>query len=70
MPSSWEHVFFKWDDHCNEGYQLITESGQYVVTFSIGAQSQKIIMRDFTEVGADQIHKTYPFTSKILNDLE
>jgi len=70
VPSSWEHVFFKWDDHCNEGYQLITESGQYVVTFSIGAQSQKIIMRDFTEVGADQIHKTYPFTSEILNDLE
>ena len=72
VPSSWEHVFFKWDADCicKEGYQLITDSGQYVVTFSIGAQSQKIIMRDFTEVGADEIHKTYPFTSEILNNVE
>jgi hypothetical protein len=72
MPSSWEHVFFKWNEDCicKEGYQLITESGQYVVTFSIGAQSQKIIMRDFTEVGADEIYKTYHFTSEILNNVE
>lgn len=69
VASSWEHVFFKATEFCKEGYQLITESGQYAVIFSIGAQSQKIIMRDFTEVGADQIHKTYPFTSKILNDV-
>jgi hypothetical protein len=49
------------------GYQLITESG----TFLLGLKSKaprKMLVRDFTEVGAANIHKTYHFTEKCLNN--
>ena len=49
------------------GYQLITESG----TFLLGLKSKaprKMLVRDFTEVGAANIHKTYAFTEKCLNN--
>jgi len=49
------------------GYQLITESG----TFLLGLRSKvprKMLVRDFTEVGAANIYKTYAFTQKCLNN--
>jgi len=47
-----------------KGYQLITESGTFLVAFDSGP----ILVRDFTEVGAENIHKTYDFTAKCLNN--
>jgi hypothetical protein len=47
-----------------KGYQLITESGTFLVVFD----SIPILVRDFTEVGAENIHKTYAFTAKCLNN--
>jgi hypothetical protein len=44
------------------GHQLITQSG----TFLIGKESP-VLVRDFTEVGSDRIHETYPFTQVYLN---
>jgi len=45
---------------CGKAYQLVTESG----TFIIGTN---MVVRDFTEVGSDRIHETYPFTQSRLN---
>jgi len=42
------------------GYQLVTESGTFIV-------ASNILVRDFTEVGADRIHETYPFTQSAIN---
>ena len=42
-----------------DGYALITESGEYIVWDDL-KQKEKII-RDFTEVGYEEIHKTYAF---------
>jgi hypothetical protein len=44
------------------GYHLVTESG----SFKIGFASQRMLVRDFTEVGANRIHETYPFVKSIL----
>lgn len=42
------------------GYQLITESGTFII-------ESNILVRDFTEVGADRIHETYSFTDSAIN---
>ena len=42
------------------GYQLVTESGTFIV-------ESNILVRDFTEVGADRIHETYSFTQSAIN---
>ena len=42
------------------GYQLITESGTFII-------DSNILVRDFTEVGADRIHETYSFTESAIN---
>jgi hypothetical protein len=44
------------------GYHLITSSG----SFTIGFDKEKILVRDFTEVGANRIHETYPFIKSII----
>jgi len=44
------------------GKHLITDSGHLLVHI----QGAIIRLRDFTEVGIDQIHKTYPFVAKRL----
>ena len=45
------------------GRHLITESGEFIVNVN----GSTIKIRDFTEVGADRIHLTYPFVSERLN---
>jgi len=41
-------------------YQLVTESGTFIV-------ESNILVRDFTEVGADRIHETYAFVESTIN---
>jgi hypothetical protein len=41
-------------------YQLVTESGTFII-------QSNILVRDFTEVGADRIHETYSFTQSRIN---
>ena len=45
--------------HTIDGYALITESGEYII-WDNHEKKEKII-RDFTEVGHEEIHKTYAF---------
>jgi hypothetical protein len=45
--------------HSNTGYHLVTESGTFF--------THDVLMRDFTEVGANRIQETYPFTASFLN---
>jgi hypothetical protein len=42
-----------------QGMALITETGEYIV-WDPSEQNEKIV-RDFTEIGYDSIHETYPF---------
>ena len=42
------------------GYQLVTESGTFII-------ESNILVRDFTEVGADRIHETYAFVESTIN---
>ena len=54
-----------------EGYQLVTESGSFMVGYPLEPNSMKhgrMLVRDFTEVGAARIHETYPFTQSVLNN--
>jgi hypothetical protein len=54
-----------------EGYQLVTESGTFMVGYQLQPNSMKhgrMLVRDFTEVGAARIHETYPFTQSVLNN--
>lgn len=44
------------------GRYLITESG----TFIRLEKGQRVIQRDFTEIGYDRIHKTYPYVESRL----
>jgi hypothetical protein len=46
-----------------KGRHLITECGEFVV----GINGTLVRVRDFTEVGADLIHLTYPLVAKSLN---
>jgi hypothetical protein len=45
--------------HTIDGFALITESGEYVI-WDDKEKKEKII-RDFTELGYEEIHKTYAF---------
>jgi hypothetical protein len=49
------------------GYQLITESGSFLL--GLDPKSDPILVRDFTEVGAENIHKTYAFTASKVDGL-
>ena len=42
------------------GHTIITESGDFIIFDQNGKET---IVRDFTEVGYQRIHKTYPFVS-------
>jgi len=48
-----------------KGRHLITDCGEFVVNVN----GQTLRVRDFTEVGADLIHLTYPLVAKSLNHL-
>ena len=50
-------------DQLLKGRHLITDCGEFV----INVNGQTLRVRDFTEVGADLIHLTYPLVAKILN---
>jgi len=45
-------------------YSLVTKSGFYRIW---DAEETSFVVRDFTEVGSDRIHKTYPFTLSLLS---
>jgi hypothetical protein len=47
-----------------QGIHLITETGEWIL-WDEKEKKEKII-RDFTEVGYDSIHNTYPFVSSRL----
>lgn len=50
---------------CNSiGYMLITETGSFTIQHPI--KGNFVSVRDFTEVGHDRIHKTYPFVESRL----
>lgn len=46
------------------GKTIITESGEYIIWDSV-SKTEKIV-RDFTDIGYNSIHKTYPFVSERL----
>jgi len=58
----WIHPYPFYTNDYGSGKHLITESG----TFFIEHFSFKVLVRDFTEVGADRIHETYSFVEKYL----
>ena len=47
-----------------QGISLITETGEYLVWDEI--EKKEKIVRDFTEIGYDSIHETYPFVEERL----
>ena len=47
-----------------QGMSLITETGEYLVWDEI--EKKEKIVRDFTEIGYDSIHETYPFVEERL----
>ena len=53
--------------HHLQGMALITETGEYIV-WDPSEQKEKIV-RDFTEIGYDSIHETYPFVEERLRTL-
>jgi hypothetical protein len=58
----WIHPYPFYTNDYGSGKHLITESG----TFYIDHFSFKVLVRDFTEVGADRIHETYSFVENYL----
>jgi hypothetical protein len=49
------------------GFHLVTESGTFFIGFNRpGLKESKMLVRDFTEVGATRIHETYAFTAASL----
>ena len=58
----WTHARGKGKTPSQPGYHLVTESG----SFKIGFGKEKMLVRDFTEVGAKRIHETYPFIKSII----
>lgn len=50
--------------HHLQGMSLITETGEYLI-WDPSEQKEKIV-RDFTEIGYDSIHETYPFVEERL----
>lgn len=65
IKKQWNHPEVKCHPRAAEGYQLVTESG----TFMVGFHGGRLLVRDFTEIGAKRIHETYPFTQSFLNNL-
>lgn len=51
-----------------EGMSLITESGEFVIWDEV--QQKERFIRDFTEIGYDDIHKTYAFVEARLRIIE
>ena len=61
--AKWEHLFSSSNTKTKEtGYHLTTDSG----TFWVDAKDFSGFVRDFTEVGIDKIHLTYPFVERVL----
>ena len=58
----WAHPNIHCQPLYKEAYHLITESG----SFRIGFGQEKMLVRDFTEVGAKRIHETYSFIKSVL----
>lgn len=58
----WTHPIMKRKPCQPRGFHLVTESG----SFNIGFGKEKMLVRDFTEVGAKRIHETYPFIKSII----
>jgi len=54
--------------HRLQGMALITKSGEYII-WDPSEQKEKIV-RDFTEIGYDSIHETYPFVEARLRTTE
>jgi hypothetical protein len=50
------------------GLTLITESGDFIIWDEI--EKKEKIVRDFTEIGYKEIHKTYPLVSSRLRLLK
>jgi hypothetical protein len=69
IKKQWNHPDVKCQPRSNQGYQLVTESGTYMVGFTAANKTGRLLIRDFTEVGAKRIHETYPFTQSFLNNL-
>jgi hypothetical protein len=51
-----------------QGMAFITKTGEYILWDEI--QQKEIIVRDFTEIGYDAIHETYPFVEARLRTIE
>ena len=58
----WEHLEVKPAGQLKTGYHLTTESG----TFWIDTKDFSGFVRDFTEVGVEQLSLTYPFVEAVL----
>ena len=58
----WTHPVSKCRPCQPRGFHLVTESG----SFKIGFGKERMLVRDFTEVGAKRIHETYPFIKSII----
>jgi hypothetical protein len=71
IKKQWNHPAVSRKAREGEGYQLVTESGTFMVGYPLQPNSVKhgrMLVRDFTEVGAARIHETYPFTQSVLNN--
>jgi hypothetical protein len=51
-----------------QGMALITKTGEYII-WDPSEQKEKIV-RDFTEIGYDSIHETYPFVEERLRTID
>jgi len=52
-----------WIQTMESGNSLITETGEIII------QNDRII-RDYTDIGYDKIHETYPFVASRLKNVE
>ena len=52
-----------------DGVQLVTSAGSFTCWLGLGEgqQAQEVCIRDFSEIGIQQIHKTYPFILERIN---
>lgn len=60
----WIHPYHVETPDCPIGYQLITESGTFVINIY---DAIPLVIRDFTEVGYNRIDETYAFVLSRLN---
>jgi hypothetical protein len=68
IKKQWNHPHMPRKPTEREGYQLVTESGSFMVGYPLPVKHGRMLVRDFTEVGAARIHETYPFTQSVLNN--